>query len=119
MVEITFDAMGVLGEGMIFIMFLMLQCGKVRAKSFFYLFANCFGSVFVLVACYTEWFTTPFPWNLGYMMVQTGWLLVSGYCSYKVIQEIYQRHQQRRQKAANEAVLSSAGDVTSFRISSN
>ncbi len=99
MFEAAFDSIGVLGEAMLFLVFLMLQRGWLCATGIGYLCTNFLGSMLVLTSFFPELHTIPSPWNWGFLLVHSGWLMVSGLGLFHIIKN---NHLQKPRIAANE-----------------
>lgn len=84
-----------LGDGVILVVFLLLQNGKLSSKSQYYLWGNLIGSFFVL-------FDMIVNFSVAQCFVQSGWLGVSAYSLYRV----YKKRWQRAAKAKAQATAS-------------
>lgn len=100
--ELLIESTGVVGEAMLFFVFLLLQCNRVHPDSGFYLWTNFIGSIFILIGFIEEWDVMPLPLTIALFLVQIGWFVVSG----AGIFERYQSRLRLRRRETSEAPLS-------------
>ena len=83
LLEYALDGLEVMGEILIFSVFLLLSCNKLKASGACYLWTNFTGSFFVLFALLADWNSVAAPWNIGFLLAQIGWLSVSSVGLYQ------------------------------------
>jgi hypothetical protein len=72
MLNFTYNAIGLLGDGFVLVAYSMLHLRKLKAESFAYSFLNAIGAALVLFSLY-------FAWNLPAVVIESSWVAISVY----------------------------------------
>lgn len=73
-----YDAIGIVGVGLVLISYLLLQIDRIEPKSVSYSLLNLVGAILILISLY-------FTFNLASFIIEIAWLLISAYGLVKAI----------------------------------
>lgn len=79
--DFTFNAVGIVGVGLIIIAFFLLQSGKLTSKDMVYPVLNLVGAILHIISLYRFW-------NVASFVIEIFWIGISAYGIWKIKKNI-------------------------------
>ena len=78
------NIIGIIGVGLIIMVFFLIQLDKITTRSSVYLYSNFFGAIMLL-------FSLWYHWNLASVIIEILWLLISlyGIVKLKILKSVH------------------------------